>query len=171
MQGQSLRICHFDPVIHDEPLCTYLSFIEELREVARTRVEWYKKRVQAAFNSRVQKRSFQLWDLVWWQADALKGKCKLEANCEGTYKIHSALPGDSYCLDNKGEKLLPTPWNICHLKKYYAWKLRVVPGTWWGSLLFCYFIYLCLSSFSFLIRTRLTSNVELKLCNQDEEGD
>lgn len=54
MQGQSLRICHFDPVIHDEPLCTDLSFIEELRVVARTRVERYKKPVQAAFNSRVQ---------------------------------------------------------------------------------------------------------------------
>lgn len=99
---------------------TNLAFVEEVREQARTQVKQYKLRVQEAINTRLRKRSFQIRDRVWKQADSLKDKGKLEANKERPYQIHSVLPGRSYYLmDDKG-KLLPRPWNVCHLKKCYA---------------------------------------------------
>lgn len=51
VQGQSLRICHFDPTLNDELMRTDLTFAEEGREQARIRVQRYKKRLQEAFNS------------------------------------------------------------------------------------------------------------------------
>lgn len=120
VQGQSLRICHFDQAYNKQLMRTDLTFAEETREQARIRVKRYQQRIREAFNGRVQKRGFMAGYWVWKQADALKDKGKMEATWEGPYKIHSVFPGGSYYLMDDNGKTLPRPWNVCHLKTCYT---------------------------------------------------
>lgn len=50
IQGQALRIMHFEPHENEELLRTYLMFLEEKREEARIRYNLYNRRVHEAFS-------------------------------------------------------------------------------------------------------------------------
>lgn len=91
IQGESLRITHFEPEENEELLRTNLTFLEEKRNEARARYELYQSRIQHAFNRKVRKTEFQVGDLVLRQADALQNINKLEAIWELPYTITKVL--------------------------------------------------------------------------------
>ncbi|GER33242.1 pol polyprotein [Striga asiatica] len=63
-----------------------LDLVDELQDQAMVRVAAYKQRMRAAHDQTVKARQFQVGDLVWRQADALKHVGKLQPNWEGPYK-------------------------------------------------------------------------------------
>lgn len=64
IQGQALRITHFDLQSNEDLLRTYAMFLGEKREEPRTQYNIYKSRVQEAFNRKVKKMEFQVGDLI-----------------------------------------------------------------------------------------------------------
>ena len=44
---------------------------------------------------------------------------KLGPNWEGPYKVVSLAGLSAYRLQDMDEKIVPRPWNICNLKKYF----------------------------------------------------
>lgn len=94
--------------------------VEELRIKALQKAERYKQQVRDAYNKRVQIRRFCKGDLVLKRADALKPMGKLDANWEGPYIVKEVLKGGAYELQDEEGRVLPRPWNVNNLKKYYA---------------------------------------------------
>ncbi|GER45670.1 pol polyprotein [Striga asiatica] len=97
-----------------------LDLVDKLRDQARLRTTVYKQRMKAAHDKLIRARCFQVGDLVWRQADALKHVGKLEPNWKGPYTVDRVFARGAYELRDAAGRLLPRPWNISHLKKYYA---------------------------------------------------
>ena len=67
-------------------------------------------------------RHLQIGDLVLKKAEfsaAEKRDGKLGANWEGPYKVIQILTPGTYKLEDMQGKVLPHPWNIQHLRKYF----------------------------------------------------
>ncbi|KZV38776.1 hypothetical protein F511_27129 [Dorcoceras hygrometricum] len=73
-----------------------------------------------AYNDRVKPRNFQVGDLVLRRADILKPVAKLDPKWEGPYKVVEIVKAGTYRLQNIYGKILPRPWNVANLKKFYA---------------------------------------------------
>ncbi|XP_012850074.1 PREDICTED: uncharacterized protein LOC105969843 [Erythranthe guttata] len=116
----SRRVKNFSEVDNGERLRADLDLAEELREQAAIRMEVSKARMKNAYDRKVRKRHFQVGDLVLKQADALKATGKMEPNWEGPYVVKKILKGGAYELATATGNKLPRPWNIGHLKKYFA---------------------------------------------------
>ncbi|KAL0289077.1 UNVERIFIED_CONTAM: hypothetical protein Sradi_7081300 [Sesamum radiatum] len=54
------------------------------------------------------------------KADALKPIGKLDPTWEGPYKITSVIGKGAYELEDPDGRLLPRPWNVHNLKKYFT---------------------------------------------------
>lgn len=54
------------------------------------------------------------------KADDLKPMEKPDPNWEGPYIVEEVLKGGAYKLKNDEGKVLPRPWNVNNLKKYYV---------------------------------------------------
>lgn len=44
---------------------------------------------------------------------------KLSPNWEGPYRVTTVAEMGAYYLEDVEERLLPRPWNVSNLKKYY----------------------------------------------------
>ena len=44
---------------------------------------------------------------------------KLDPNWEGPYRVTTVAEMGAYYLEDVEERLLPRPWNVSNLKKYY----------------------------------------------------
>ena len=85
--------------------------VDEVRAAVEQRLARYQDRMAKHYNSRVQRRDFQVGDLVLRRVmgaakDPTQGK--LGPNWEGPYHLETL----------EGQKL-PHPWNTEHLRKYY----------------------------------------------------
>ncbi|XP_012833285.1 PREDICTED: uncharacterized protein LOC105954155 [Erythranthe guttata] len=116
----SRRVKNFNEPKNEEELRISLDLTEELREQAAIRMEASKARIKNAYDRKVKKRHFQVGDLVLKQADALKATGKMEPNWEGPYIVKKILKGGAYELATANGSKLPRPWNVGHLKKYFA---------------------------------------------------
>ncbi|KAL0458671.1 UNVERIFIED_CONTAM: hypothetical protein Slati_0494300 [Sesamum latifolium] len=110
---------HFSEDHNNELLKENLDLVEELREKAFIRVQRYKSIMINAYNRRIKARSFQVGDLVLQRVDALKPG-KLDPTWEGPYKVTNVIGRGAYRLEDLEGRLLPRPWNVHNLKKYYA---------------------------------------------------
>ncbi|XP_028119195.1 uncharacterized protein LOC114316710 [Camellia sinensis] len=75
-----------------------------------------------SFNKNVHPRQFLPGDLELRKVmdhKKVPGEEKLGANCEGLYKVTSALGNGTYYLADLAWKIIPRPWNIANLKKYF----------------------------------------------------
>jgi hypothetical protein len=82
----------------------------------------YRERVAQYFNRKVKPKSFRVGDMILRKVtlatrDSVEGK--QAPNWEGPYKVISCQRLGAYYLEDFVGKVLPRPWNVEHLKRYY----------------------------------------------------
>ena len=116
------RVNEFDPVQNELMMVERLDLMEEYREAAIIRLAEYQQKLARRYNRDVKTREFGAGDLVLRRAvgnmrDTSAGK--LAPTWKGPYKVTSITGVGAYYLDDLDERLLPRPWNVHNLKKFY----------------------------------------------------
>ncbi|XP_073129348.1 uncharacterized protein [Henckelia pumila] len=117
---QSWRVKQYTSSGNNQALRISLGLVDELRDEASTRAERYRACMTKAYNDRVKTRSFQVGDLVLRKSDILKSVGKLDPKWEGLYKVIEIVKMGTYRLQHSDGRILPKPWNVANMKKFYA---------------------------------------------------
>ena len=117
-----LRISFFTPGNNDELLEKILDLIEERRESAMVQLAYYQHKFKQGYDANVKLRPLTMGDLVLRKVvGATKNPAwgKLGPNWEGPYRITSVAGISAYYLEDLEEKVVPRPWNVHNLRRYY----------------------------------------------------
>ena len=118
----TLRTNSFTPSGNDELLGESLNLIEERRERATIHLAYYHQKLKRGYDTNVKLRPLAPGDLVLKKVvgDAKDPSWgKLEPNWEWSFRITSVVGIGAYYLEDLDEKVVPRPWNVNNLKKYY----------------------------------------------------
>ena len=116
------RTNSFNPRGNDEQLIKSLDLVEEKRESAMVQLAYYQQKLKQGYDANVKLRLLTLDDLVLRKiVDATKNPAwgKLGPNWEGPYRITSEDGIGAYFLEDLDEHVIPRPWNVNNLKRYY----------------------------------------------------
>ena len=83
---------------------------------------YYQHKLKRGYNAKVKLRPLVLGDLVLRKVlGAAKNPTwgKLGLNWEGPYRITSVVDIGAYFLEDLDEHVIPRPWNVNNLKRYY----------------------------------------------------
>ena len=117
-----LRTSSFNPSDNDEHLKKNLDLIEEKRENAMVQLAYYQQKLKQVYDSNVKLRPLTPGDLVLRRVvGTAKNPAweKLGPNWEGPYHITSEAGIGAYFLEDLDEHVVPRPWNVKNLKRYY----------------------------------------------------
>ena len=118
----TLRAQSFNPSDNDELLEKSLDLIEERRESAMVQLAYYQHKLKQGYDAKVKLRPLELRDLVLRK---VLGKAKnpgwgkLGPDWEGPYCITSSAGIRAYFLEDLDERVIPRPWNVNNLRRYY----------------------------------------------------
>lgn len=118
----TLRTGSFSPTSNDELLGAGLDLIEEGRENAMIRLAHYQQKFKQGYNANVKLRPLEPGDLVFKKVvGTTKNPAwgKLGPNWEGPYRITSGASIGAYFLEDLDSHIIPRPWNVNNLKRYY----------------------------------------------------
>ncbi|XP_070020516.1 uncharacterized protein [Nicotiana sylvestris] len=99
-----------------------LDILEGKREAALIRMEAQKQVIERYYNRKARLRFFKIGDFVLkkvFQSMKAANVGKLSPTWEGPYRIHDIEGKRAYELETMDGKILPSHWNVFHLKKYY----------------------------------------------------
>ena len=116
------RTSLFNPKDNDEQLAKSLDLIEEKRENAMVQLAYYQQKLKQGYDANVKLRPLTPSDLVLSKVmGAAKNLAwgKLGPNWEGSYCITSKAGIGAYFLKDLDEHVIPRPWNVNNLKRYY----------------------------------------------------
>ena len=116
------RTSSFNPKDNDEQLTRNLDLIEEKKENAMVQLAYYQQKLQQGYDANVKLRPLTPGDLVLCKVvGAAKNPAwgKLGPNWEGPYRITSQAGIRAYFLEDLDEHVVPRPWNVNNLKRYY----------------------------------------------------
>ena len=116
------RISSFNPKDNEEQLARNLDLIEEKRENAMVQLAYYQQKPKQGSDANVRLRPLAPGDLVLRKvvgAAKNPGWRKLGLNWEGPYRITSQAGIGAYFLEDLDEHVIPRPWNVNNLKRYY----------------------------------------------------
>ena len=117
-----LRIQSFNPNDNDELLERSLDLIEERRESAMVQLAYYQHKLKQGYNAKVKLRLLEPGDLVLRKVLGTAKNLawgKLGPNWEGPYRITSLAGIGAYFLEDLNERVIPRPWNVNNLRRYY----------------------------------------------------
>ena len=117
-----LKTSSFIPSNNNELLEKSIDFIEERRESAMVQLAYYQHKLKQGYDVNVKLRSLVPGDLVLRKVmGTVKNPAwgKLGPNWEGPYRITSVASIGAYFLEDLDEHIIPRPWNINNLKRYY----------------------------------------------------
>ncbi|XP_075095339.1 uncharacterized protein LOC142173615 [Nicotiana tabacum] len=106
---------------NDEELRTNLDLLEQRREASLIRMEAQKQIIERYYNRKAHLRYFKIGDFIRkkvFQSTKTTGAGKLNPNWEGPYKVRGIIGKGAYELETMDDKVLPSSWNVVHLKKY-----------------------------------------------------
>ena len=112
----------FNPKDNDEQLTRNLNLIEEKRENAMIQLAYYQQKLKQGYDANIKLRPLTPSDLVLRKVvGAAKNPAwgKLGPNWEGPYRITSQAGIGAYFLEDLDEHVIPCPWNVNNLKRYY----------------------------------------------------
>ena len=118
----TLKTQSFNPNDNDELLERNLDLIEERRESAMVQLAYYQHKLKQGYDAKVKLRPLEPGDLVLRK---VLGKVKnlawekLGPNWEGLYRITSLAGIGAYFLQDLDERVIPRPWNVNNLRRYY----------------------------------------------------
>ena len=116
------RTSSFNPKDNDEQLTRNLDLIEEKRKDAMVQLAYYQQKLKQSYDANVKLRPLTPGDLVLRKVmGAAKNPSwgKLWPNWEGPYRITSKTGIGAYFLEDLDEYVVPRPWNVNNLKRYY----------------------------------------------------
>ena len=116
------RTSSFNPSDNDEQLKKSLDLIEGKRENAMVQLAYYQQKLKQGYDANVKLRPLTPSDLVLCKVvSATKNPTwgKLGLNWEGPYRITSEASIGAYFLEDLDEHVIPCPWNVNNLKRYY----------------------------------------------------
>ena len=116
------RTSSFNPKDNDEQLTRNLDLIEEKRENAMVQLAYYQQKLKQGYDANVKLRPLTLGNLVLRKVvGAAKNPAwgKLRPNWEGLYRITSKVGIGAYFLEDLDKHVVPRPWNVNNLKRYY----------------------------------------------------
>ena len=116
------RTSSFNSKDNDEQLTRNLDLIEEKRENAMVQLAYYQQKLMQGYDANVKLRPLTPGDLVLRKVvGAAKNPAwgKLGPNWEGPYRITSKAGIRAYFLEYLDEHVVPRPWNVNNLKRYY----------------------------------------------------
>ncbi|XP_070020163.1 uncharacterized protein [Nicotiana sylvestris] len=99
-----------------------LDLLEERREATLIRMAAQKQLIERYYNQKDHLRYFKIGDFVLkkvFQSTQAANAGKLSPNWEGPYMIRGIAGKGAYELETMEGKVLPSNWNVVHLKKYY----------------------------------------------------
>ena len=118
----TLRKSLFTPNNNDNLLEKSLDLTEERRENAIVQLAYYQQKLKQGYDSSVRLRSLAPGDLVLRKVmGTTKNPAweKLGPNWEGPYHITSVAGIGAYFLEDLDENVIPHPWNVNNLRRYY----------------------------------------------------
>ena len=116
------RTSSFNPKDNDEQLTRNLDLIEEKRENAMVQLAYYQQKLKQGYDANVKLRPLAPGDLVLRKVVGVAKNPawgKLGPNWEGLYRITSKAGIGAYFLKDLDEQVVPRPWNVHNLKRYY----------------------------------------------------
>ena len=118
----TLKTSSFSPNSNDNLLKRELDLIEEKRENAMIQLAYYQHKLKQGYDAKIKLRPLEPGDLVLRKVlGTAKNPTweKLGPNWEKPYRITSVAGIGSYLLENLDERVIPRPWNVNNLKRYY----------------------------------------------------
>ena len=112
----------FCPNANEELLEKSLDLIEERRESAMVQLAYYQQKLKQGYDAKVKLRPLAPGDLVLRKVLGIARNPawgKLGPNWEGPYHITSVVGIEAYFLEDLDERVVPRPWNVNNLKRYY----------------------------------------------------
>ena len=99
-----------------------LELIDERRELALVKMAYYHQKLRQGYDKRVKGRPLAPRDLVLRKVVGIVKNPswgKLGPNWEGPYRIISVAGIEAYYLEDLDENMIPRPWNVNNLRRYY----------------------------------------------------
>lgn len=119
IEQSSIRVEHYDED-NSEARPQELDFVEERREKESVRMEAYRDQVMKAYNKRFY-LGISRWVNLFLRKPIQSGDVgKMEAKCEGPYKVIKKVSSEALYLKNDEGRPLKRPLNAFYLKKYYS---------------------------------------------------
>ena len=118
----TLRTSSFTSSSNDGLLKKSLDLIEERRENTMVQLLYYEHKLKQGYDTNAKLRPLALGDLVLRKDLGIAKNLawgKLGPNLEGLYRITLVARIGAYYLEDLEEKVVPRPWNINNLRKYY----------------------------------------------------
>ena len=118
----TLRTSSFNPSDNNEHLKKNLDLLEEKRENAMVQLAYYQQKLKQDYDSNVKLRPLTPSDLVLRRVvGTAKNPAwgKLWPNWEGPYRITSGASIRAYFQEDLDKHVVPRPWNVNNLKRYY----------------------------------------------------
>ena len=116
------RTSSFNPSNNDEQLKKCLDLVEEKRENAIVQLAYYQQKLKQGYDANVKLRPLTSSDLVLRKiVDTTKNLAwgKLRLNWEGPCRITLEVGIGAYFLKDLDDHVIPRPWNVNNLKRYY----------------------------------------------------
>ena len=117
-----LKTSSFSLSSNNELLEKSLDLIEERRESAMVQLAYYQHKLKQGYDAKVKLRPLVPGDLVLRKVLGIAKNLawgKLGPNWEGPYRITSVAGIGAYFLEDLDEHVIPRPWNVNNLKRYY----------------------------------------------------
>ena len=117
-----LRTGLFTQNNNDNLLEKSLDIVEEQRENIMVQLTYYQQKFEQGYDSSVKLRPLNLGDLVLRKVVGTSKNStwgKLGPNWEGLYRITLVEGVGAYFLEDLDEKVMPRPWNVNNLRRYY----------------------------------------------------
>nr|XP_016447814.1 PREDICTED: uncharacterized protein LOC107772868 [Nicotiana tabacum] len=102
---------------NEEEMRMNLDLLEEMREAMLIRIAAQKQMIERYYNRKANMRYFKIGDFVLkkvFQSRKIESK-----KWEGPYRVRGIAGKGAYELETMDGKILPSNWNVVHLKKYY----------------------------------------------------
>ena len=118
----TLTTSSFSPSDNNEHIKKNLDLIEEKRENVMVQLAYYQQKLKQGYDSNVKLCPLTSGDLVLRRVvGTAKNQAweKLKPNWERPYRITSGAGIDAYFLEDLDEHVVPRPWNVNNLKRYY----------------------------------------------------
>ena len=118
----TLRTSLFTLYNNDQLLERSLDLVDERREAAMVQLAYYQQKLKQGYDTNVRARPLAPDDLVLRKVvSTAKNPSwgKLGPNWEGSYRITSVVGICAYFLEDLDENVVPRPWNVNNLRRYY----------------------------------------------------
>ena len=117
-----LKMSSFTPTNNDGLLGKSLDLVEERRENAMVQLAYYQHKLKQDYDANMKLRPLAPGDLVLRKVLGIAKNPtwgKLGPNWEWPYRITSVARIGAYYLEDLDEKVVPHPWNVNNLRRYY----------------------------------------------------